>query len=250
MDPRDTLAGRTVLVTGAGRGIGAATAKVAAEAGAFVITTDVCGHAATAAAISDKGGKAEAHTLDVANATEWADVVERVLRTHGPIHGLANVAGIVSQIDSLENQTEHGWDRLLAVDLKGPWLGMRSVLAQFIAGGGGKVINVASTAGLVGMPDVLAYSAAKGGVIAMSRQVAVQYAKNNIQVNVVAPGVTETPILGDITDELRAVVTAQTPMGRLGLPEEIARMIVHLLGPASDFITGQVISVDGGMTAQ
>lgn len=244
------LAGRTVLVTGAGRGIGEATAKLAAEAGAFVIVTDLDGHRATAEAISNAGGKAEEHTLDVTSAAAWAEVVDRVVRTHGRIHGLANVAGIASDTDNLADQTEQGWDRLITVDLKGPWLGMRALLANFLEAGGGKIVNVASVAGQIGMPDVMAYSAAKGGVIAMSRQVAMQYAKQNIQVNVIAPGVIETPILGDITEELRALVAANTPVGRLGAPADIATMIVHLLGPTSDFITGQVISVDGGMTAQ
>lgn len=250
MSTSEALAGQTVLVTGAGRGIGEATAREAAAAGAFVIVTDVQGQDATAAAISDSGGKAEAHGLDVTSAAAWEDVVGRVLRTHGRIDGLANVAGIVSDIDSLENQTEEGWDRLVAVDLKGPWLGMRSVIRHFMDAGGGKIVNVASTAGLLGMPDVLAYSASKGGVISMSRQVAIQYARHNVRVNVIAPGVIETPILGDITDELRAAVTANTPVGRLGVPTDIATMIVHLLGPTSDFLTGQVIAVDGGMTAQ
>jgi NAD(P)-dependent dehydrogenase (short-subunit alcohol dehydrogenase family) len=207
------LDGKTILVTGSGSGIGRATAHLAAGAGATVIATDLRGHKETAAAIAESGGRAEAHTLDVSDWSAWTGVVESVLGTYGRIHGLANVAGIVTDSDSLLSQTEEGWARLIDIDLKGPWLGMRAVIQHFLDSGSGKIVNVASTAGLIGMPNTLAYSAAKGGVIAMSRQVAIEYAAKNIQVNVVAPGVTETSMLGDITEELLGAVKAATPAG-------------------------------------
>jgi NAD(P)-dependent dehydrogenase (short-subunit alcohol dehydrogenase family) len=244
------LADRTIVVTGAGSGIGRATAQIAAASGAFVVATDVKGHDETVAGIKEHGGRAEAHYLDVTDAGAWSALVTQVVEERGRIHGLANVAGIVSDSDSLLSQTEEGWTRLIDVDLKGPWLGMRALIHHMIDEGGGKVVNVASTAGVIGMPNTMSYSAAKGGVIAMSRQVAVEFAARNVQVNVVAPGVTETSMLGDITDELRTAVKAATPAGRIGKSEDVATMITHLLGPTSDFITGQVIPVDGGWTAQ
>ncbi|MFE2938138.1 SDR family NAD(P)-dependent oxidoreductase [Streptomyces sp. NPDC059255] len=245
-----TLEGRTVLITGAGSGIGRATARLTAAAGAFVVATDVKGHDETAAAITDAGGGAEARTLDITDAGAWRSVVNEVLSSHGRIDGLANIAGIVSSTDTLLTQTEEGWDRLIGIDLKGPWLGMRAVIQHMLAAGSGKIVNTASTAGLIGMPDVLAYSAAKGGVIAMSRQVAVEYAARNVQVNVVAPGVIRTPMHGDVTPELMTAVKAATPAGRIGEPEDIGNMVAYLLGPAADFVTGQVFTVDGGWTAQ
>lgn len=246
----NALEGRTIIVTGTGSGIGQATAQLAAAGGAFVIATDIRGHEETTAAINDAGGKAEAQTLDVADPAAWEALATETISSHGRIHGLANVAGIVSNIDSLASQTVEGWERLIRIDLTGPFLGMRAVIRHMLESGGGKIVNVASTAGIIGMPNVVAYSAAKGGVIAMSRQVAVEYAARNVQVNVVAPGVTETAMLGDITDELRAAVKAATPAGRIGKATDVATMVTHLLGPTSDFITGQVIPVDGGWTAQ
>jgi NAD(P)-dependent dehydrogenase (short-subunit alcohol dehydrogenase family) len=240
------LDGRTILVTGAGSGIGWATAVLAAG-GWCDCDRDGCARRGTD---RGSGGEVEAHALDVTDATAWRTVAESVLGSRGRIHGLANVAGVVSDVDNLLDQTEEGWDRLVTVDLKGPWLGMRAVIRHMLDAGGGKIVDVASVAGLIGMPNVLAYSAAKGGVIAMSRQAAVEYAARNIQVNVVAPGVTRTPMLGDITPELLAAVTAATPSGRIGDPADVASLIVYLLGSGSDFITGQVFIVDGGWTAQ
>jgi NAD(P)-dependent dehydrogenase (short-subunit alcohol dehydrogenase family) len=241
------LEGRTIIVTGAGSGIGRAAAIRAAEAGATVIVTDIKGQDETAASIGDS---AEAQILDVSDYGAWTTVVEAVRKRHGNIHGLVNNAGIASATDSLAQQTEEGWNALMAVDLKGVWLGMRAVLGPLVEAGGGSIVNIASVAGLIGMPDVLTYSAAKGGVIAMSRQVAIQHAADKLRVNAVCPGVTQTAILGNITEELLRAVKEVTPLGRLGEPEDIGNLIVYLLGPESSFITGQALAIDGGWTAQ
>jgi len=244
------LEGLTILVTGAGSGIGRATAVLAGAAGATVLATDVKGQDETAAAISEAGGRAEARALDVTDAGAWQKIADHALSAYGRIHGLANVAGVVSATDSILTQSEEGWDRLIAIDLKGVYLGMRTVVPKMLEAGGGKIVNVASVAGLIGMPNVVAYSAAKGGVIAMSRQVAIECAAQNLRVNTICPGVTATPMLGDITTELKEQVIAATPAQRLGEPEDCGKMIVYLLSSAGDFITGQIFPIDGGWTAQ
>ncbi|MBA3744790.1 SDR family NAD(P)-dependent oxidoreductase [Sporichthya sp.] len=241
------LTGRTVIVTGAGSGIGKAVAIQAAVIGANVVVTDIKGQDETAAEI---GAAAEAHELDVTDAGAWSRVVEAVVASRGGVYGLVNNAGIASATDSLAVQTEEGWDAMIGVDLKGVWLGMRAVLAPMLAAGEGSIVNVASVAGLIGVSDVLAYSAAKGGVIAMTRQVSIQHAKDQIRVNAVCPGVTQTPILGDISDELLAAISNITPMGRLGQPDDIAGLTSYLLSPASAFLTGQAIAICGGFSVQ
>ncbi|MDN5918788.1 MAG: SDR family oxidoreductase [Pseudonocardia sp.] len=241
------LTGKTIVVTGAGSGIGKATATLVAAAGATVIAADVKG---AEEAANEIGGSAEGHVLDVTDARGWQGLIGDVLGRHGRIHGLANVPGIVTDVDALLTQTEEGWQRILDIDLKGAFLGMRAVAQHFIDNGGGKIVNVASTAGVIGMPNVVAYSAAKGGVIAMSRQVAVEYAAAGVRVNVIAPGVTQTNMLGDITDELLGAVKAATPTGEVASAEDQANAIVFLLGTGSDKITGQVLPIDGGWTAQ
>lgn len=250
MADNGSLSGKIILVTGAGSGMGRATSLLAGAAGATVIATDIKGHDETAAAVTAAGGKAESHALDVADLGSWKLVVETVLAAHGQIDGLANIAGIVTATDSLLTQDDEGWDRITSIDLKGPWYGMRTIVPGMLDKGDGRVVNVASTAGLIGMQNTLAYSASKGGVIAMSRQIAIEYAAKGLRVNVVAPGVTQTAMLGDITEELLGQVKAATPTQRVGDANDIAGMIVYLLGAGSDFLTGQVIAIDGGWTAQ
>lgn len=241
------LTGKTVLVTGAGSGIGKAAAVLAAGSGATVVVLDVTGAEETAKEI---GGDAEAYALDITQIDRWKEVVDEVIGKHGRIHGLANVAGITSDTDSLTTQTEAGWQRLLDVDLKGTFLGMQAVAGHMLEHGGGSIVNVASTAGLTGMPGLLAYSAAKGGVIAMSRQVAIEYASSGLRVNVVAPGLTRTPILADAPQDVIDELSASTPTGQLATAEQQGQLIVYLLGSGSDQLTGQVIPVDGGWTAK
>jgi NAD(P)-dependent dehydrogenase (short-subunit alcohol dehydrogenase family) len=244
------LNGLTVLVTGAGSGIGRATALVAAREGGRVVCVDVAAADKTASEIRDEDLLAEDWTLDVRDGPGWSELVSSITGEFGGIDVLANVAGIAGSSDSAVDQSEEGWRRVIDVNLMGPWLGMRAVIPGMIERGGGRIVNVSSLAALVGVPGTFAYAAAKGGMISMSRQAAMDYASKNVLINVVAPGMIETPLLGDVTEELRAYCRGATPLGRVGRPEDIAGMIVHLAGPDGGFITGHVFPVDGGWSAQ
>jgi NAD(P)-dependent dehydrogenase (short-subunit alcohol dehydrogenase family) len=246
-----TLRGQAAIVTGAGSGIGKATAVAAAGEGMHVFAADLKNADETAAHIAAIGGSCTAVDLDVREPGDWRVLVDRVLAEHGAIAFLANVAGVVSTgPDNAVDQTDDGWDRVVGTNQKGVFNGLRAVLPSMIEAGGGAVVNISSVAGLVGMPNLFAYSASKGAIVSMSRQAAVEYARTGVRINVICPGIIETPILGDITDELRAHCEAATPMSRLGKPDEIAGTAIHLARPASAYITGQVIAVDGGWTAQ
>lgn len=241
------LAGKCVIITGGGSGIGRATAEMAAAAGARVVVADISGADITTAGI---GMSAEAVRLDVADAASWDACVSGVISRHGQIDGLVNVAGIAMQADSLTNQTEEGWDRIIDINLKGSWLGMRAVLPHMLDSGAGRIINISSTAAIGGMPGSIAYAASKAGIIGMSRQAAIEFAPKGLRINVVAPGIIQTPMLGDGAQDSVAAMSEMTPVRRIGEPDEIASMICYLLGPGSDFVTGQTFVVDGGWTAQ
>lgn len=244
------LQGQVAIITGAGSGIGEATAKMVAAEGAQVLCADIRNAERTAAAITAAGGTAAAFTMDVTDSAAWTACVAAAEQL-GPVAHLANIAGVVSRgPDTVLDQTDEEWHRVIDIDLKSVWLGMRAVLPGMIARKQGRIVNMSSLAAQMGLINLVAYSAAKGGVLAMSRQAAMEYAKDGIKINAVCPGIIDTPILGDTTAEMTKIFSAATPLGRLGRPEEIAGIVTYLFSPVADFVTGQAITVDGGWGAQ
>ncbi|MFD1607487.1 SDR family NAD(P)-dependent oxidoreductase [Oceanobacillus luteolus] len=236
---------KVVIVTGAGSGIGKVVAKQFGVSGAKVVCTDIKGAEETATEINNEGGNAIGLYLDVSSLDDWKSVKDKAIQEFGEINALANIAGISEAVDIVDLE-EDDFDKMININLKGTFFGMKVVLPEFLRTGAGKIVNIASLAAHVGLTGLPSYSASKGGVIAMSRQVAVEYAPKNIQVNVVSPGIIETPILANNPPEVTQAFTDATPAGRLGKPEEIANMVVYLASEEANFVTGQVIKVDGG----
>ena len=241
--------GKVAIVTGAGSGIGRAAAEQMARRGGRVICLDVVGAAVAAAEIAALGLAASAETMDVRDGAGWADLVARVVAAHGSIDILVNNAGIAVPGDTAVDMDEVGWDRIMEINAKGVWLGMKHVLPVMLVQGHGKVCNVASTASHIGLHNAAAYCASKGAVLALTRQAGVQYAKANIQINSVSPGTTMTGLQRDVTPEQRAAFLPLTPIGRFAEPHEVADVIVFLCSAGSSFMAGADIGVDGGMVA-
>ena len=240
--------GKIAIVTGAGSrtGIGYASALGLAEAGATVICVDLDGAEAAAAAIGGGFGA----TLDVRDAAGWAALASDVIARFGRIDILVNNAGIAVPGDTAVDVSEATWDRILDVNAKGVWLGMRAVLPGMLERRSGKICNVASTAAHIGLRDAAAYCASKGAVLALTRQAGVQYASQNVQINSVSPGTTMTGLQRDVTEQQRAAFLPLTPIGRFADAAEVAGAILFLCSPDSSFIAGADIGVDGGMVAQ
>ncbi|MEE2032669.1 SDR family NAD(P)-dependent oxidoreductase [Rhodococcus chondri] len=246
-----SLNGKIAIVTGAAQGIGAATAQRLASEGATVIAADIQDASGTVDAIAESGGKAEAHLLDVRVKSNWAEAVREVIERHGRVDLLANVAGVVNMIseDSVVGLTEEAWDHVIGTDLKGVWLGMQAVIPGMIERGGGRIVNIASMAALRGLPNLASYSAAKGGVVSLTKQAAYEYGDKNVLINAICPGTIDTPILADITDEMRQANANAHIVRRLGEPAEIASMVAYLMREGS-FLTGEIYPVDGGWAAK
>ncbi|MDD2364241.1 MAG: glucose 1-dehydrogenase [Eubacteriales bacterium] len=240
-----TIKDKVVIITGAGSGIGEETAHILAADGAIVVAVDINNAETVAEEIKGKGYEAFGAKLDVTNAEQWEDIKKRTLEKYGRIDALANIAGI-STDTYITDLSEQDFEQMLNVNLKGPFLGMKTVLPEFIAQKSGKIVNITSLAAHIGITQLPSYSASKGGLIALSRQVAVEYAEHNIQVNCVSPGVIETPILANNPAGVTDMHLANTPANRLGKPAEIAYAIRFLISNDSDFITGQTLKVDGG----
>jgi 2-hydroxycyclohexanecarboxyl-CoA dehydrogenase len=244
-----TLAGKVVLVTGAARGIGAGIARAAAAAGAAVALGDVAETTVREAAEAI-GQRALGLRMDVSDARSVGKAVAEAEARLGPIDVLVNNAGI-DVIQPFLESSEETWDRLWAVNLKGTLLATRGVLDGMIARGRGSIVNIGSDAGRVGSTGEAVYSATKGGVIAFSKSLAREVARHGITVNCVCPGPTDTALLEQVREydeKLHASLARAIPLRRLGRPEDVAAAVVFLASDAAAYITGQTLSVSGGLT--
>jgi 2-hydroxycyclohexanecarboxyl-CoA dehydrogenase len=248
------LSGKTAFVTGAGSGIGRAIARRLAGDGACVVAADVNldGAQETERLVSDSGGSALAVHVDIRRFEAVQAAVRHVRATCGPIVILVNNAGW-DRIEPFIHNTPELWDKVIGINLKGPIHCCRAVLDDMIAAGGGKIISISSDAARVGSTGEAVYAACKGGIIAFSKTLARELARHTINVNVVCPGPTDTPLLQEITggEQGAKVISAMQraiPLRRLGTPEEVAAAVAFFASPDADFITGQVLSVSGGLT--
>ncbi len=246
---------KVALITGAGSGIGRVAARLFAAEGARVVVADVIGDQADQAVgeIVEAGGTAVAVVVDVADESQVADMVIAAVDTYGSLDVLFNNAGIFPDDDGgvLDTPPET-WQRVMDVNLRGVWFGCRAAVPAMLASGGGSIVNVASFVALMGAATAqIAYTASKGGVLAMTRELAIEYARQGIRANSICPGPIETPLLAELLSDpvRRQRRLVHIPMGRFGRPEEIARAALFLASDDASFVTGSALVVDGGITA-
>ena len=251
------LAGKVALITGGAGAIGAATAGRFASDGATVVVADRDGTRAdeVAALLRDRGAKALGVSVDVASDVSVAALVARILAEYGRIDILFTCAGVLVS-GSVTETSLADWDRTLAVNLTGPFLASRHVVPVMVANGGGSIVHMSSTAGLVGETSIAAYCASKGGVLMLARQMALDYARQGVRVNVICPGWIDTPFNDPAIEAaggkaaLLPFVDLMVPQGRQGSPDEVADVVAFLASDEARLMTGAIVTVDGGLTAQ
>lgn len=247
-----SLAGRTALVIGGTTGIGRAAALAFADAGAnvFVVGLGSAEGKDVEAEVRRKGVEAMFVEADVTRESEVQAVVSRAAERFGRIHAAVNNAGIEGRYSPVHELQESEFDRIIGVNLKGIWLGLKYEIPHMLAHGGGAIVNTASSAGVTGIANVAVYTASKHGVVGLTKATALELAKSNIRVNAVAPGPVNTGLLrrmvGGHVD--LSVIADAVPMGRISEPEETAQAILWLCSDAASYITGHTLVVDGGLT--
>jgi NAD(P)-dependent dehydrogenase (short-subunit alcohol dehydrogenase family) len=244
------LDGKVALITGGASGIGLATARSFATEGAHVVIADYNQTGAEAAAESLKAYGARALRVNVADGESVQQMIADTVAAFGTVHILINSAGTGELPGPIHEKDEHDWARVLAVNVTGTFLCMKYALPHMLSNGHGVILNLASIGGILGFPNSAAYAASKGAVIQLTRAAALEYARQGIRVNAIAPGWVETPMVDAYTQSGIPIdrLMRGIPLGRLGKPEEIAALLLFLAGDEAGFLLGSTVVIDGGIS--